>query len=283
MPIAQLVENNLKSQIEKILTEQIKENFKKGFISEEVFRSEILKQLSININFEGGDIGSILQNTDILINYLKEANAIHTFGNGVIVCCGIMSGGSSALRMTLTQDRKARALYSVSILFSATAIGSAFTAAMAKKCEISPLAICSEAMGYGFLKLGDEARLMAEQVQGRSIWRKPRRPLSFLKGNNRNAGFIMPGDNLNTDLLSQKVLTVLAITFTLYGYGKFLIKSYKYGQKLCRKISQKRRSSLRKKRSILIRKQVTFLILCFSLSKRKTKYYSKSNFSLFGT
>jgi hypothetical protein len=162
-------------------------------------------------------------------------------------------------------------------------MGASGSAVIAKRCQINSLGICTEAAGLAFLQLGNQARLMARQAEGKLILKKPRRPLSFLKGNKHNAGFIMPGDNLNTDLLSQKVLTVLAITFTLYGYGKFLIKSYKYGQKLCRKISQKRRSSLRKKRSILIRKQVTFLILCFSLSKRKTKYYSKSNFSLFGT
>jgi hypothetical protein len=156
--------------------------------------------------------------------------------NSVVVLASIYSGGTSCVSIFSTTNPTARFFYALSVLFSTTAMGASGSAVIAKRCEVSSIGICTEAIGLACLKLGNQARLIAEQAEGKSILRKPRRRLDFLRRNNHNAGFIMPGDNLNTDILSQKVLTGLAITFTLYGYGKFLIKSYKYGQKFYRKI-----------------------------------------------
>lgn len=196
----------------------------------------------------------------------QEAGEI---GNTAVVGFGVYSAGASAIGFSATTDKKARTLYTLSVLCSMSAITSSGAALVAKSCNISGVGIASETAAMAFLKLGNRARAIAYQLEGRPLPKgleKYYDPGLRARMNSGDLGFIMPGhfpseilDTIPFELIGKIIGGSLAI----YGYSRLVIKCYRYGQKLITKYR-----SIRKKKLIL--KQARFLVS--ALIPRPTVY-----------
>jgi hypothetical protein len=212
-----------------------------------------------------------------LVEDFKNVNNMLTVGNqniaamvnGGVVGFGVYSTGASALGFSATTDKKARAFYSLSMLCSMSAITSSGAAIVAKSCNISGVGLASETAAMAFLKLGNRARAVAYQLEGRPLPKgleKYYDPGLRARINSGDLGFIMPGhispeilDNIPFELIGKIIGSSLAI----YGYSRLVITCYRYGQKLITKYR-----SIRKKKLIL--KQARFLVS--ALTSRPSVY-----------
>ena len=193
-------------------------------------------------------------------------------GNGAIVLAGVYTGGRSAINYRLTTSSGAKGCYAASVVFSAMAVGHGGVAIMAKACELSKIGVLSEALGAGFMMVGDMAHVAALQMEGKPIpenlqhvkrWkRKPLRPSVY---NNQNLGFIMPGNGFgfSSETIAripfQRIGQVVGVSLTLYGYSRVVIFAYRYGQKLITKFKEERQKNKFKKSELL--KQAQFLTI----------------------
>nr|YP_010133690.1 hypothetical protein KYU99_pgp063 [Nitzschia supralitorea]QWM93180.1 hypothetical protein [Nitzschia supralitorea] len=181
------------------------------------------------------DLAETLHNTRILTAVAKEN--VGVVGNSVIVGLGVYTGGSSALQYGITTDKKAKALYAVSTIFSTSAVVSGSLSVVSRTCQISGPAALSEAFGFAFMQLGNKAHVTALQLEGKPI---PPRLQRFVDPNIRSLGFntdglgfIMPRPISSTIIGCIPFETlgkVVGFSFSVYGYSKLIICAYRYSQ-----------------------------------------------------
>lgn len=171
---------------------------------------------------------------------------------------------------------------------------------MAKVCHLSKAGLLSEALGYGFMRVGDMAHVTALELEGKPIparlqyvkKRMVRKPLRESSYYGQNLGFIMPGSGFNVGDFSflsntiakvpfQAIGELVGWGFTAYGYYKIVIVAYRYSQKLISKYTDNRLKI--QLRNGLVKKQARFLVISVYRipSLRKTLLIHKATTSNF--
>lgn len=153
-----------------------------------------------------------------------------------IVGSRIITFGLSRIGISTTTEPTAKGFYTMSCLLSGTAATTGDMAAIARKCEISEIALLTEAFGAAFLFLGNKAHAAALKVDGRRVPYRFRKPApGFGSYNRRNTGaFIMPmpSSRLIKAIPFEQIGRSVGFAFSVYCYGKIIIKLYRYGHQL---------------------------------------------------
>lgn len=180
-------------------------------------------------------------------------------GNSCIVATGIYTGSASAISLTRTKNRLAKLFYTFSVLFSSAAVASGSSAVIARHCQISRTAAISEAFGASFLVLGKKANEMGTKMSGNTYHPKG---LSFV-----GTYPIRPAGQ------GSKILVGIGLVVTIYGYGKIIIKLYRFAQQVIHQRKELKKIERQKNQSKLILEQATFIVNFFSNSKYVKNLY----------
>lgn len=233
--------------------ESLKEAFKSGHVDSS-------KPITVLVPIEDLDLSrfSLLTRVTMAMGTEKAGVA----GNSIIMGMGAYTGGNSAIQYGITRNRKAKALYALSTVFSASAMASGGLAVFSRSCNISPTACMSESLGFAFMKLGNKVHVMALQLEGKPI---PRKLQKYMNPGIRPLAFIKPQDINVIGISGHQILVVISVGFSIYAYRKILVKCYRYGQQF---ISKRKRLHDSK----LFRKQVMFIINCLTVIRAKKTY-----------
>ena len=215
----------------------------------------------------------LLDSSKMELAKIAEPSELITTGNVGLAAGGLYIAGVSTQSYFQTNNTIAKFCYGASVCCSTTAAISGTIKAFGSASEISYLAIGGDAFGTSFLFLGNRARNLGDLAQGKSKMRSlnpfrnlrnrsfRRAPISkgsdsiaFLTGSSWSSKTSF--SEIITTSSFQKIFLVGGSIFTVYAYGKFVISTYHYGQKL---ISKRRKI----KASKLIRKQSSFLVNSF--------------------
>lgn len=154
-----------------------------------------------------------------------------------------------------TTDPAAKTCYGLSAMFSGSAITTGGMAVAARSCQISGPAAVSEACAVALMILGNQAHVAALYLEGKPI---PPHLQSYVRngfqqpfGVNNGLGFVMPSGT-NSIVWSRVIEQIpfeiigriVGIGFTVYGYTKLVIVSYRYGQQLLTKFKSNRKNAL---------------------------------------
>ena len=233
--------------------ESLKEAFKSGHVDSS-------KPITVLVPIEDLDLSrfSLLTRVTMAMGTEKAGVA----GNSIIMGMGAYTGGNSAIQYGITRNRKAKALYALSTVFSASAMASGGLAVFSRSCNISPTACMSESLGFAFMKLGNKVHVIALQLEGKPI---PRKLQKYMNPGIRPLAFIKPQDINVIGISGHQILVVISVGFSIYAYRKILVKCYRYGQQF---ISKRKRLHDSK----LFRKQVMFIINCLTVIRAKKTY-----------
>ena len=239
--------------------ESLKETFKSGQIDPS-------KPITVLVPIEDLDIGrfSLLTRVTMAMGTEKAGVA----GNSIIMGMGAYTGGNSVIQYGITRNKRAKALYALSTIFSASAIANGGLAVVSRSCNISPTACMSESLGFAFIKLGNKVHVIALQLEGKPI---PRKLQKYMDPGIRPLSFIKPQDINVIGISGHQILVVISVGFSIYTYRKILVKCYQYGQQFISK-----RKGLHD--SKIFRKQVTFIINC--LNSRQSVIRAKKTYRL---
>lgn len=204
---------------------------------------------------------------------LEPSDLIST-GNVGLAAGGLYIAGVSSQSYFRTNNTLAKICYGASVCCSGSAAISGTIKAFGSVSGISYLAIGGDAFGTSFLFLGNRARDLGDLAQGKSKIRSlnpfrnlrnrsfRRAPISkgsdslaFLTGSSWSSKTSF--SEILTTTSFQKIILVGGSIFTVYAYGKFVISTYHYGQKL---ISKRRKI----KASKLVIKQASFVVNSFT-------------------
>ena len=217
-------------------------------------------------------VGSVEDFTKTLENARSLSDAanhnIGVAGNSIIMGMGAYTGGNSVIQYGITRNKKAKALYALSTIFSASAIANGSLAVVSRSCNISPTACMSESLGFAFMKLGNKVHVIALQLEGKPI---PRKLQKYMDPGIRPLSFIKPQDINVIGISGHQIFGVISVGFSIYAYRKILVKCYQYGQQFISK-----RKGLHD--SKIFRKQVTFIINC--LNSRQSVIRAKKTYRL---
>ena len=240
--------------------EQLMDQAIKEILGEGVYR------VSTKIMDSAEDLTATLANARSLTTAANEN--VGVVGNSIIMGMGAYTGGNSAIQYGITTNRKAKALYGLSTIFSASAIGSGGLAVASRSCNISPTACMSESLGFAFMKLGNKVHVIALQLEGKPI---PRKLQKYMDPGIRPLSFIKPQDINVIGISGHQIFGVISVGFSIYAYRKILVKCYQYGQQF---ISKRKRLHDSK----IFRKQATFIINC--LNARQSVIHAKKTYRL---
>jgi hypothetical protein len=177
----------------------------------------------------------------------------------------------SAAKLISIQNPVARMFFLFSLGFLASGASLVYLAVQARACSLSTNALLHDGLGSAFLYLGNQAHRGGLFFEGNpmptqgplkrpvpvDLLKRLRRPQYFDHGNNNGVTFIRPNCFLWTDMVHliesipfQKLGKIVAIDLSLYGYGKFLVVTYRYGQQFVTKLESKRKLRKQKKQII---------------------------------
>jgi hypothetical protein len=179
-----------------------------------------------------------------------------------------------------TTNPAAKAFYCLSIACSSTAITTAGFAVLARTCQISETAALSEAFASAFMMLGNQANVRALQLEGKPISphlnRYVRKGLRRSVYNNNELSFVMPGGTNHivwSEVIERIPFEVIGrsvgIGLSIYGYSRLIIISYRYSQQFFSKFKARRHS-------LLLRKQIRFVVVRLSSQVDSSMYYKSS-------
>lgn len=242
---------------------KIGESLKDTFTSGHVDPS---KPITVLVPIEDLDISKFSLLTRVTMAMGTEKAGVA--GNSIIMGMGAYTGGNSAIQYGITTNRKAKALYGLSTIFSASAIASGGLAVASRSCNISPTACVSESLGFAFMKLGNKVHVIALQLEGKPI---PRKLQKYMDPGIRPLSFIKPPDINVIGISGHQIFGVISVGFSIYASRKILVKCYKYGQHF---ISKRKRLHDSK----IFRKQAAFIINC--LNARQSVIRAKKTYRL---
>lgn len=202
-----------------------------------------------------GSAENIAEGIEAATTLLTVSNQnIGVISNSMIVGLGAYTGGNSLIQYTITSDYKAKVFYSLSTLFSASAMTSGGMAVMARACQISETAALSEALGMALMHLGNKAHVAALELENKPVpphlekYANKRRLLRRAAYDLNGLSFIMPRDLGMSDLIVkipfEKIGRIVGVGIALYSYSKLFIMGYRYGQQFLTKFQTKRKSKL---------------------------------------
>jgi hypothetical protein len=223
-----------------------------------------------------------LENFSKRTRFLIELGSTRTgvVANSAIAGVGCLTAGSSLMGLKATKNPAAKAFYCLSVVCSSTAITTAGFAVLARTCQISETAALSEACATAFMVLGNQANVRALQLEGKPV--PPHLNKYVRKGfrrsayNNNGACFVMPGVT-NHIIWSEVIERIpfetigryVGIGLSIYGYSRLIIVSYRYSQQFFSKFKAKRQS-------LLLIKQIRFVVIRLSLRVDTSMYYKSS-------
>jgi hypothetical protein len=165
-------------------------------------------------------------------------------GNTFISGSAIVTCGISGISMTTTTSPAAKTFYALSCAFSGTSAASSSMAVLARKCEISEVALLTETFGAAFLYLGNQAHAAALKVEGRRVPARYRRPLAGfgLYNGRNNAAFILPFrcSRIIETIPFEQIGRTVGFSISIYFYGRIILSAYRYGQQLIGKSKNKK-------------------------------------------
>ena len=215
-------------------------------------------------------VGSVEDFTKTLENARSLSDAanhnIGVAGNSIIMGMGAYTGGNSVIQYGITRNKKAKALYALSTIFSASAIANGSLAVVSRSCNISPTACMSESLGFAFMKLGNKVHVIALQLEGKPI---PRKLQKYMDPGIRPLSFIKPQDINVIGISGHQILVVISVGFSIYTYRKILVKCYQYGQQF---IINYRKNKKNDNFILQVRFTVISLNKCPSVSKAMAIY-----------
>ena len=196
---------------------------------------------------------------------------------------------ASTLSYSTTTNQAAKGFYLLSIMCSYSAILTGGTAVVSRACKISQTAAFSEAMGAGFMFLGNQAYNTALRAEGKPVPIHSRRfmknrlgPTTYTQTYD-GISFAMPGSRssiIMSDFIEkipfQQIGRVVGVAIAVYGYGKIIIVGYRYAQQLVSKYQYNLKEKRKKSNSKLVKTQALCLIVLSnrldSIQKRKSIY-----------
>ena len=167
-------------------------------------------------------------------------------GNSFISGSAVVTCGLSGIGLTTTNDPLAKTFYALSCACSSTSAASGGMAALARKCEISEVALLTEFFGASFLFLGNKAHAQALKAEGRAVPRRFRRPISGFGLYNRqnNMAFISPTSFRCSGIIEtipfEQIGRAVGFSISIYFYGRIILSAYRYGQQLIAKSKNKK-------------------------------------------
>ncbi len=199
-------------------------------------------------------------------------------GNTVISGSAVITCGLSGIGLTTTNSPTAKGFYALSCGFSATAATTGSMAVLARKCEISEVALLTGAFGAAFLFLGNKAHAVALRIEGRPVPARFRRAApSFGLYNPRNNGaFIMPfrSSRIIEAIPFEKIGKTVGFSISIYCYGRIIITAYRYGQQLIGNYRNYQKKKLVQKKLLKISKLlISSIYTNKAVWKRKKLYY----------
>lgn len=198
--------------------ESLKDNFKSGHVDPS-------KPITVLVPIEDLDTSKFSLLTRVTMAMGTEKAGV--VGNSIIMGMGAYTGGNSVIQYGITRNKKAKALYALSTIFSASAIANGGLAVVSRSCNISPTACMSESLGFAFMKLGNKVHVIALQLEGKPI---PRKLQKYMDPGIRPLSFIKPQDINVIGISGHQILVVISVGFSIYTYRKILVKCYQYGQ-----------------------------------------------------
>jgi hypothetical protein len=157
-------------------------------------------------------------------------------GNTIISGSAVVTCGMSGIGLTTTTNPTAKAFYAMSCAFSGTSAASGSMAVLARKCEISEVALLTESFGAAFLYLGNKAHAAALKVEGKPVPAGFRRPVSAFGLYNRrnNVAFITPFrcSQIIKTIPFEQIGRTVGFSISIYCYGRIILSAYRYGQQL---------------------------------------------------
>lgn len=208
-----------------------------------------------------------VKNFKLSTRFLLELGSVRggIICNSIIICSGLYTGGKSLVRSIITTNGLARGFYVLSVLCSGTAVTTGGIAALARTGRVTEIGAGSEACAIALMCLGNQAHAGALMLEGKPV--PPhllRRTFSSRQPTHDNSGlsFVMPS-NVNSMQFLERIPfgtigKFVGIGLSAYAYSRFIIVSYRYGQKLFSKFKTRRHS-------ILYRKQIKFFVRCLVL------------------
>ena len=161
-------------------------------------------------------------------------------GSAVITC------GMSGIGLTTITDPTAKGFYALSCLCSGTSAATGGMAVLARKCEISEVALLTEAFGAAFLYLGNQAHAVALKLERKPVPPRFRRPISGFGLYNRrnNVAFINPTPFRCSGIIEtipfEQIGRAVGFSISIYFYGRIILSAYRYGQQLIAKSKNKK-------------------------------------------
>lgn len=115
------------------------------------------------------------------------------------------------------------------------------TSALERTCTISGPGAVSEALGIAFLKLGDKAQVIANELKAK---KRINSIFNYNSYSGKGVSFKMAPSDVNFPGIIQKIPfeeigRVVSFTISIYFYGKLIITCYKYGQRLLTQFKNK--------------------------------------------
>lgn len=199
-------------------------------------------------------------------------------GNSLISGSAVITCGLSGIGLTTTNSPTAKGFYALSCAFSGTAATTGSMSVLARKCEISEVAMLTEVVGAAFLFLGNKAHAAALRIEGRPVPARFRRaaPSFGLYNPRNNAAFIMPfrSSRIIEGIPFEKIGKTVGFSISIYCYGRIIITGYRYGQQLIgnyrkKKLLERKKKNLLKASKLLISSIYTNK----AVWKRKKLYY----------
>lgn len=177
-------------------------------------------------------------------------------GNSTLVMAGLYTGSSSARGYIRTNSVPGKLCYSMSILFSGSAIITGGGAALARTGRLSHHAALSETFAVGFMMMGKQAHSYALFLEGKRIPTNLQFRKSFSNPNgNTGLSFVMPGSTngivwseVIESIPFEKIGRVVGIAISVYGYSKLIIASYRYGQQFVYKVQIRKKLAINRKK-----------------------------------
>jgi hypothetical protein len=227
----------------------------KEFVTEGIKKGStyVIPDLTYTLTGGAEDLAFTLKATRKLV--LLTTEHMGMTGNTIIVGAGVYTGGASLIGYKATTDPAAKTCYGLSAMFSGSAITTGGMAVAARSCQISGPAAVSEACAVAFMILGKQAHVAALYLEGKPI---PPHLQSYVRkgfqqpfGVNNGLSFVMPsGTNsivwsrVIEQIPFERIGRIVGIGFTVYGYTKLVIVSYRYGQQLLTKFKSNRKNAL---------------------------------------
>ena len=117
---------------------------------------------------------------------------------------------------------------------------------LARKCEISEVALLTEAFGAAFLYLGNQAHAVALKLERKPVPPRFRKPISGFGLYNRrnNVAFINPTPFRCSGIIEtipfEQIGRAVGFSISIYFYGRIILSAYRYGQQLIAKSKNKK-------------------------------------------